>query len=118
MKIDTIINIHFNLFEDYNKQIENLKNLKEFLKTDNISSEFHVTEIGPNEKLYLNVSGKTRMKHSDKTISREEQAIQNLKKLNVNPVPESDFDLEKVLKDNDDIVVNNSEIEEEDDPFS
>lgn len=82
MKINLNLTTTFDLNGDFNKQIENLKSLKKFLEQD-FSPVSENIEIGEMEKLYLKVTGKTRMNHMDKNLSREQQAELNLKNLGV-----------------------------------
>lgn len=82
MKINLNLTTTFDLNGDFDKQIENLKSLKKFLEQD-FSPVAENIEIGEMEKLYLKVTGKTRMNHMDKNLSREQQAELNLKNLGV-----------------------------------
>lgn len=82
MKVNLNLTTTFDLNGDFDKQIQNLKSLKTFLEQD-FSPVAENNEIGEMEKLYLKVTGKTRMNHMDKNLSREQQAELNLKNLGV-----------------------------------
>ena len=81
------INTTFDLSGDFDRQFENLKKLHEYTQEHEIPtipSAYGQSpkEIGPNEQKYLDVSGKSRMNHRHKHMTREEQAIQYLRDLN------------------------------------
>lgn len=81
MKINLSLNTTFDLNGDFEQQIQNLERLKKYIEKDDVSIDS--CETGEMEKLYLKVTGKTRMNHMDKTISREQQAELNLRNLGV-----------------------------------
>ena len=81
MKIILNLTTSFDLNGDFEKQIDNLEKLKKHLDKD--EPVYENSEIGEMEKLYLKVTGKTRMNHMDKSLSREQQALLNLKNLGV-----------------------------------
>lgn len=80
MKI--ILNTTIDLSKDIQPQLENLKLLKQFISENQTVQECD-NSTGPMEKMYLSVTGKKRMNHMNKEITREEQAILNLKNLGI-----------------------------------
>lgn len=103
----------FDLSKSFEEQIQNLEKLKEYWSkhspTVNVSPK--VFEIGPNEKKYLEISGKTRMNHRYKEMTREEQAILFLKDMGIEPIALSDDSSPLVFNDEEETT------DSEEDPF-
>jgi len=81
------INTTFDLSGDFDRQFENLKKLHEYAQEHETPMTVYgqpqtPKEIGPNEMKYLDVSGKSRMNHRHKNMTREEQAMYYLRELN------------------------------------
>lgn len=95
MKPDVILHLNLNLESNYlDTQLDNLKKvlkqLKEMPEFENVKVQVVKDEIGLNEEKYLEITGKSRMNHRHKDMTREQQAAHYLKELGVDPFPISD----------------------------
>jgi hypothetical protein len=97
MKPEVILHLNFNLENGHHlyEQIGNLKTvlneLKKISEFENVRVVQSVKgEIGLNEEKYLELTGKSRMNHRHKEMSREQQAAHYLKELGVDTFPISD----------------------------
>jgi pimeloyl-CoA synthetase len=95
MKPDVILHLNLNLESNYlDAQLDNLrkilKQLKEMPEFENVKVQVVKDEIGLNEERYLEITGKSRMNHRHKDMTREQQAAHYLKELGVDTFPISD----------------------------
>lgn len=95
MKPDVILHLNLNLESNYlDTQLDNLKKvlkqLKEMPEFENVKVQVVKDEIGLNEEKYLEITGKSRMNHRHKDMTREQQAAHYLKELGVDTFPISD----------------------------
>ncbi len=128
MKPEVILHLNLNLSLsqlDLNLQLENLKTVLKELKS---VPEFESTkiqvikeDIGLNEEKYLEITGKSRMNHRHKDMTREQQAAHYLKELGISTFPTSDVETVSFLNSDSSISENedqDSDIEVDDDPLS
>jgi len=95
MKPEVILHLNFNLEGNYLPQLQTLQKVLSELKTMQEFENVRVVqsvkgEIGLNEEKYLELTGKSRMNHRHKEMSREQQAAHYLKELGVDTFPISD----------------------------
>lgn len=95
MKPEVILHLNLNLESNYlDTQLDNLKKvlkqLKEMPEFENVKVQVVKDEIGLNEEKYLEITGKSRMNHRHKDMTREQQAAHYLKELGVDTFPISD----------------------------
>lgn len=98
MKPEVILHLNLNLSLsqlDLSLQLENLKTVLKELKS---VPEFESTkiqvikeDIGLNEEKYLEITGKSRMNHRHKDMTREQQAAHYLKELGISTFPTSNI---------------------------
>ena len=99
MKPELVLHLNLNLETSSTDhlllQLQNLKTVLNELKTlsefENVKVVQSVKgDIGLNEEKYLELTGKSRMNHRHKDMSREQQAAHYLKELGVDTFPISD----------------------------
>jgi len=103
------VNVNFDLTKDLEQQFDNFEKVKNFVTKNKIAAPS--TKIGDFEQKYLNHTGKTRMNHRYKEMSREEQAKLYLDQMGILAEDsESEDELEELIEKSTDT--------DEVDPFS